>query len=273
MPGIATTAPGNTTFQPGTAVGPTENDPALFDHPLIGGKFTIFVLLYGDFPNLHRQCLQSLIGTIPAGRMELRVGSNELCQETQTYLNELASQGLLAAHYRHPGNDKKYPVMREMFHDPSRPIRTRWCMWFDDDSLCTKDRMWVYHLARFLTRHPRAGMVGCRFINTIQAGQARWLRSRPWYRGKPFRTSHGQPAANGDKILFATGGWWCLLSEAISKAQVPDAQLGHNLGDITIGEQIYQNGYELLDWNRNKEFVFTSSHPRRGITDAPPWAR
>lgn len=145
-------------------------------------------------------------------------------------------------------------------------------MWFDDDSI-VKDPMWVYHLARFMSRHPNAGMIGCRFVSQIQSTQARWIRSRPWYRGKLFRTSHGQPAANGDKILFATGGWWAILTEAIKKAQIPDAELGHNLGDITIGEQIYQNGYDVLDWNRQKEFVHTSGHQRRGITDSPPWAK
>ena len=55
-----------------------------------------------------------------------------------------------------------------------------------------------------------------------------------------------------------------LSAEAIQKANVPDLRLSHNGGDICIGEQMWQNGYTLKNWNGDKKIVCWSSTARRG---------
>lgn len=243
----------------------------VFDHDIIGGKFTAFVLLYGpkQFYDLHRRCLDSLIATMPAGRMELRVGSNELNPKSVAYVEGLKQQGLVHLHYRHVGNDKKYPVMREMFYDPQNPINTKWVLWFDDDTVCDKNPQWTYILAEAIIKNRPLGchMYGDRHVWSMLNGQAAAYRSRPWHKGRGYRTRRGQEAANGDKVLFATGGFWALSVEAMRGANIPDETLGHNGGDVCIGEQLWQAGYSMKQWNGNKRYVNTSSVPRRGINE------
>ena len=78
--------------------------------------------------------------------MDLRVGSNELNPESAAYVEDLVARGVITKHYQHKRNDKKYPVMREMFHDSTRPIDTKWLLWFDDDSIANKDPQWLHKL-------------------------------------------------------------------------------------------------------------------------------
>jgi hypothetical protein len=243
----------------------------VFDHPAIGGKFTIFVLLYGPsaYHPMHRRCLESIIGSVPPGRMDLRVGSNQLCKESVSYVQDLLDRKLVTKHYQHATNDKKYPVMREMFHDPNLPIDTKWLLWFDDDSIADRNPAWLSLLAAQIVAgvDHNCHMYGAKFVWTLQAGQANWMRSRPWYRARPFRAANGRPSPNGDKIIFVAGGFWALSTEAMRACNIPDEALGHNGGDYTIGEQLWQGGYDLKAWNGQKQFIHTSSVPRRGLNE------
>ncbi len=229
----------------------------------------MFVLLYGpvEYHQLHRRCLNALISTVPAGRMDLRIGSNALCGESCGYVQELIDQGLVSKHYRHGTNDKKYPVMREMFYDESHPITTKWLLWFDDDSIADRDRAWLAKLAQLMIQNPDAAMFGAKYVWKMSPVQAAFFKTRPWYRGRHFQTFNGQPAPNGNCILFAPGGCWALTTEAMRACQIPDPELGHNGGDYTVGAALFQGGYTLKAWNGQKQFVHTSSVKRRGLSE------
>lgn len=259
-PGVATTKspPTNTT------------DDTLFDNPVIGGKFTVCVLFYGDqqYHNLHMRCLNSIITTCPPGRIDLRVASNAVCQETADVLTRLVDGGIITKYYKHDTNDLKYPVMREMFHDPDCPITTNYVLWFDDDSIADRNNQWLKILAGAIIQNPDAALFGADMVLQLSPSQMEHYKTRPWYKGKPFRLRNGQPAANGKYAVFAAGGFIVLKTEAIRVADIPDATLTHNGGDYTIGEQLYQNGYTLKGWNRQKQFIHTSSVPRRGESQA-----
>jgi hypothetical protein len=244
-------------------------DDTIYDSPHIGGKFTVFVLFYGEnkYHQLHRQCLDAIIATVPGGRMDLRVGSNQLCDESVRYIDSYVQAGLVRKHYRHVNNDRKYPVMREMFWDPSLPIETKWLLWFDDDSIADRNRDWLRILASCIDQNADAAMFGAKLIWTVDPGQANFLRRRPWHKGKAFRARNGNPSPNGNTILFAHGGFWALRTDAMRACDIPDRELGHNGGDYTIGEQLYQGGFTLKSWNGQKQYVHTSSVPRRGLTE------
>jgi hypothetical protein len=96
-------------------------------------KFTVCVLLYGDFLNLARRCLEPLFKLRESGLVDLRLGLNEVSQPTRDYIKEHslgASQGIDV--WLENPQVYKYPMMRQMFH--SKPIETPYVMWFDDDS-------------------------------------------------------------------------------------------------------------------------------------------
>jgi hypothetical protein len=273
---------GQVATQPGKMPGPTPPATApaapgneVFDHPDVGGRFTICVLFWGpeQYYDLHKRCLEAIVRTVPPLRMDLRVGSNELNQRSLSLLKDHLDRGLITKHYRHDTNACKYPVMREMFYDPSCPITTKWVVWFDDDSIAERTPDWLKFAAQSIIQHHRQDnvhMLGKKFVWKLERGQREWYEHRPWHRGQPWRASNGKPAPNGDRIIFATGGWWVITHEAIVKCDIPDRELGHNGGDICIGEQLYQGGYNLKMFNTNKQIVHTSSVQRRGITQPHP---
>jgi len=257
--------------KPGTT--PDYSDEKIFDHPLVGGKFTVFVLLYGgeELHGLHKRCLESLIGTMPAGRMELRVGSNALCKSSLDMIKKFQDEGKITLHYEHKENAWKYPVMREMFHDPEHPIETKWVLWFDDDTICDVEPNWAFILAQHISQHhgqSNQHMFGAKFTWTTNQKQREVMQARPWFKGRPWRAHNGKPSPNGNKIIFATGGFWAITDECIKKADIPDLGTGltHTGGDWQIGEQVYQAGFSVKQFNGNKRFVRTSSVDRRGDT-------
>lgn len=244
--------------------GAADND--IFDNAVIGGKFTVCVLFYGgaQYHDLHMRCLNALVATCPPRRIDLRVGSNELCDETARVLENLVNHKIITKHYRHRENAFKYPVMREMFWDPECPITTNYLIWFDDDSIADRNQYWLTLLAQHIVGHADAGAIGDDRILKLSPQQQQYYRSRPWFKGKPFRMKNKKAAPNGDNTIFVAGGFWAMKVEALRAADVPDPALTHNGGDYTIGEQLYQAGYDVSGWNRQKQFIHTSSVPRRG---------
>lgn len=247
------------------------NDDRVIDHPSVGGKYTAFILFYGDYHDLHRKCLMSFLSTVKGTRVDLRVGSNAVCQATLEMIEQSVAQGFITKHYYHPENAFKYPVMREMFYDESHPITTKWILWFDDDSLCDVEPNWMNILSTHIAQHHKdksGHMVGAKYHWGSNRKQREVLASRPWYRGRQWRGHNEQPSPNGTRIYFVTGGFWALTTEAMRAADIPDLGTGltHNGGDWQIGEQLYQAGYGLLQFNGKKQFVRTSSVDRRGVT-------
>jgi hypothetical protein len=249
------------------------SDETIFDHADIGGKFTVCILFYGpeEYFDLHKRCLESVIATVPRDRMDLRVASNALNQKSLDLIEGYTASGVITKHYRHQENAYKYPVMREMFNDPECPINTKWVLWFDDDTICDVDPNWAFILTQHMINHHRkdnAHMFGAKFVWTTTKKQREILSARPWHKGRPWRLHNDKPSPNGTKIIFTAGGFWAISKECIEKANIPDLGTGltHTGGDWQIGEQVYQAGFMVKQFNGSKQFVRTSSVDRRGVT-------
>lgn len=248
-----------------------------FEHEVIGGRFTICILMYGAFHELHKRCLNAILSTVPTERRQIRVALNEVCPETLQYIDRMKREGHIYKVYVNQQNIKKYPAMRKMFHDPDCPLTDKYVIWFDDDTIADKDPQWASKLAQTIANFHNEGRViyGCTFVWTLHRSQIEWIKSRPWYRGRYFQLHNGPEAPNGNKICFPAGGFWALSTDFIKRADVPDPQIGHNGGDYMIMEQVRQNGGRLKHWNGQKQFVRTSSVDRRGVkeihTGMPGW--
>jgi hypothetical protein len=198
-------------------------------------KFTVCVLLYGDFLNLARRCLEPLFKLRESGLVDLRLGLNEVSQPTRDYIKEHslgASQGIDV--WLENPQVYKYPMMRQMFH--SKPIETPYVMWFDDDSY-VKD-------ASLLTQ-VETQMVDCDMLGSVYTipygnDQKEWCKSQPWYVGKPL----------SDKPRFATGGWWCIKTDVLKRFDWPTPELKHCGGDVALGILISQNDLKLKHFNK-----------------------
>lgn len=247
----------------------------LLDHELIGGRLTICVLFYGEekFHPLHRKCLNAILASTDPARTDLRVASNALNETSVRMIDAQVQLGRITHHYRNRDNKYKYPVMREMFRDPLRPIDTKWIVWFDDDSIADKTVHWTQLLAREIIAKPAVAMFGGIFYHATSPQKRAWMQGRPWYQGKSLRAANGKSIPNGQHIVFATGGFWALRTDAMLACDIPDADIGHNHGDIIIGEQLHQGGYALGSFNHQKSVITTSSVPRRGVTLPPPGSK
>lgn len=249
----------------------------VLDNPIIGGKITVCVLLYGeDHHALHRRCLNSICQTVPPSRIDLRVACNQVGLETTNYLNTLP----VTKQYVDHKNRRKYPAMRQMFFDAQQPIETNYVIWFDDDSYVLNPD-WLSILAQtIVNQKPRdkIGMYGYKMFHPLDLTQRpggpdprAWFKAAKWFKNLDFRNKQGRGVPNGSKIHFVVGGFWAISREAIIACDIPDARLNHNGGDITIGEQLYQGGYKMKQFNENKQYVKTSGAPRRGFRERFPF--
>lgn len=235
-----------------------------------GGRLTGFVLLYGNYADMHARCLGSIFNTTTPEEYELRVFLNSACQQTKDLVEQYRREGKIAKVYTAETNCYKYPAMRQMFHDPDAPITTDWIVWFDDDTIADVDPDWLPKLCDTIgdgaEADPMLGLVGAKFFFKPNQAQVEWFRSAPWHKNKPFRDKVGRSIPNGEMIHFVAGGCWAMRSTFIKDADIPDSRLTHNGGDITIGEQVYQLGGTMKAWNADKSSVRRSSVPRRGVT-------
>lgn len=261
--------PAATSPRPALPVSPVRIDP----RPL-GGKLTVAVCCYGDYPETHRQCLQSILQTVAAEVLDLRVVANACPPATLRYLESLPLTKLYVNHH----NRGKYPAMRQLFHDPDCPLTTNYVAWFDDNT-----RVVHPHWLSLLTdeiRRQRAdiGAYGPLMYYSLRLHKTRdprkWLAAGPWWRGRPLCTQRGGEAPNGDTIHFVAD-WFCIFrSDAIRLADLPDPRLVQKGGDIVIGEQLHQNGWRLKQFNSGKNLVFTPPYAaglKRGRPEPFPW--
>lgn len=244
----------------------------LIDSPHIEGKITLCVLLYGPYFDMHNRCLKAIQNTTDKHDIDLRVYCNNADQRTESLCKAMFNDGVISVIYSSNVNKFKYPCMREMFHDEKFPITTKWVVWFDDDTMCDVDPLWLDKMCSAINSgciaDPNFGMLGPIYHFAMQPKHAEWVKKADWYKGKYFRDKLGKPTVNGNKVVFTTGSCWAIKAEAIKKANVPDVRLTHNGGDICIGEQLWQNDYTLKNWNGDKKIICWSSTARRGASQS-----
>jgi ADP-heptose:LPS heptosyltransferase len=244
----------------------------LIDSDQVGKKITFFVLMYGNYPDMHKRCLEAIKSTTSKENVELRVYCNAVCPETMNLCRKLEAEGVISLIYESSENKFKYPCMRQMFHDPLNPITTKWVVWFDDDTMCDVDKLWFDKLCSTIMSSeiadPKVGAIGPIYHFALAPKHAKWVKDAKWYKGKMFRNVTNREASNGNRVFFVTGSFWAMKAEAIRTAMIPDERLLNNGGDVCIGEQLWQNGYTMKHWNGDKKTVCWSSSARRGASQS-----
>lgn len=233
--------------------------------------FTICVLLYGDHLDLAKRCIEPIL-QLPKKRIELRIGCNAIGPATQDWLDTIfdikAEDCHSAIRYSTQSNIGKYPMMRNMFHDPNHPIHSPYIMWFDDDSyITTPTNEWLNSVGSQLALHP---MCGCIMGTTYAGNQTKWIQMQPWYKGRGFHEAGTY--ANPIPVMpwFAVGGFWAIRPALIQKLDWPPKNIIHRGGDVMLGEALYQhnivaqNFYQGVVINADKD---GNAHkaPRRGM--------
>lgn len=257
------------------ATSPLPASPTQLTARALGGKLTVCVLCYGNYFETQRQCLDSILRTVPAGQLDLRVACNAVGPATLDYVRQLPG---LTKLYTNHHNRFKYPAMRQLLHDPEHPLTTSYVAWFDDNTRVVNPR-WLALLNDEIARQRSdVGAYGPLMYYSLRLHRTRdprkWFAGAGWYRGLPLRTQRGTPAPNGDTIHFVADWFLVLRTDAIRLADIPDPRLRQRGGDIVIGEQLYQNGWQLKQFNSGKNLVFTPAYNqglKRGKPESFPW--
>lgn len=226
-------------------------------------QVSVNLLVYGDFPDLARRCLESVLaGAAWDLIQDLRIGLNAVSATTRTYLEDRCAKVPRPVYFFVPAtNVGKYPLMRRMFFDATIPPLADLVMWFDDDSYLhgADERWWQAVIASFAGPTAMIGqMSGKPMLGQQDAG----VRAQPWYRGKPVHRGH--------RIRFLTGGWWVLRRDVLTTWNYPFPELFHNGGDTMLGELLRQQDLQLLDAPPAvKSRVAINRSKRRGLNTPP----
>lgn len=260
----------------------------VLDNPIIGGKLTICILSWGENLELLHRCLEGIVESVPRERFDIRVALNQPGQASLEYAQARTAKTItkLYIDYGHPNDPnarKKYPAMREMFHDPECPITTKYLLWFDDD-VRPVHKHWLPTLAeKIIGNHRQGGVLyGRKLYHDLMAysrdghNPRQWFERAPWWKNEMLRLKGLQRnGPNGSCIDFVAGWFWAMSVEFMRRADIPDMRLWHNGGDITIGAQVHQAGGRVVEFNSDKKFLYCPTKEqggRRGWSEAFPWA-
>jgi len=236
-------------------------------------KVTICVLLYGDYEDLARRCIDSIIENCDRDMYELRVGCNACGVNTLAYVVGLASKELIDAVYISSDNINKSPMMRRMYKD----INTEWIWWFDDDSFIDKPDAfdhWLNEIDRHSTEAKPPVLYGKVFFfgqhSDFDYGLniVNWIKKQRWFRDKPVPCGgHGYEKdfnidGNDTRFFFVTGGVHMVRTDFINMINWPTSTLIKRNDDVILCCAVRQNEHSFIDLDYG---VQINQHERRGI--------
>lgn len=226
-------------------------------------KFLVLALFYGDFPELAERCGRTLRMLWNTGRVDLRIGLNEVAPRSRAILGQLL-----------PGVDTvdcdpqiyKYPMMRRLLATYEGDATHM--MWFDDDSCLlpgTDPAQWLQAVTGRAAQ--TEGTLGSLYKQALRPAQVDWVTKQRWYAGREI------PA----EVLFNTGGWKTVPLALMRRWGWPEPDLGHNGGDLTLGVLLQQRGLEPQQFRMGLAInadaqLRESAAPRRGFVESPDQA-
>jgi hypothetical protein len=231
-------------------------------------KFLVLALFYGDHPQLAQRCGTTLRALWNTGRVDVRVGLNEVSPVSRATLELLL-----------PGVPKisadpqlyKYPMMRRLWQEYHGDATHM--MWFDDDSCLlpgVEPAAWLQAVSDRAAQG--SGCLGSIYDLDATAQQLAWMRQQRWFSGREIPRP----------VRFHTGGWFVVPLALLRQWDWPNLGLFHAGGDISLGALLHQQGVALEQFRMGlainaDEDLRESKAPRRGITeprespDAPVW--
>ncbi len=227
----------------------------------------IHLLLYGDFPQLHRRVLGSIHDN--AKGIRVRAWCNQVCESTAMILATLKQDPRWLVYFT-AENWPKYKVMHQLFENYKRPEGERdtvkWVVWMDDDSYIDNPE-WFPRMAQYIEDHPEAVYIGKSWYVHHLSGQQEFIAASKWFKGVPWeQCPTKKPGVTQPGVSFAQGSYWWLQTDVLRQLDWPDERLNHNGGDTLLGEAIRQQG---MPFHKCDFGVKLNAAPRRGFHEAP----
>ncbi len=219
---------------------------------------TICVLTFGDYPELAKRCLSSILHYLDRDHYHLVVGANAVGERTEAYLETLHAQGKIDRLIKSPININKCPMMRRMFE----LIDTEFVWWLDDDSSIVGESA----LDDFLNGAREAPMNDVMWGKLLYTDWSpdqlhgpdfaqQFVRTAKWYQslsppswdpgGKGEMNFRNKGGGDG-RWFFIVGGCWWMRMSAIKALDWPDPRLIKGNDDIYLGEAVRQQGWRIV---------------------------
>lgn len=213
---------------------------------------TICLLMYGDYPELHRVAVGGLMRS-DLRYSDVRIWCNVVCVESLRMLLTALPSGWWI--YINDENRPKYRLMRDMVHDGSCPIETPWVTWLDDDTLLMKPN-WAIYTREHLLAHRNIDFCGKETNGRFYPGAYNVVKSASWYTGARFGKGISR---------HVYGAYWWSKTEIMRELDWPDRRLSHNGGDWLLSEALRQQGYTQADLSYGIKVQLHAK--RRGLSE------
>ncbi|MEP6670853.1 MAG: glycosyltransferase [Chthoniobacter sp.] len=243
---------------------------------------SICVLTYGDFPDLARRCIESILKHCPRSDYRLLVGANAPNERTKEYLEALEAEGTIDTLICSAENINKCPMMRRLFEQ----VETEYIWWFDDDSWIDDPNAFALWLGVARAASPETMIWGRKYFvsheHEFSYGRdpVEWVRRASWFSGrqppswqpggKDVTDYCGRESGDG-RWFFVTGGCWLIKTEAVRALDWPDRRLLKAGDDVLLGEALRQKGWTVGEVvpGLNPCGVAISDYSRRGEGEGP----
>jgi hypothetical protein len=206
--------------------------------------WSVCTVAYGDYPDLICKTLQSLHDQFNVRIKDIRIGLNEISDESFERVMSWCEQFRLCPVYVYQEIDNrnvgKYALMRRMLYECPSPLdESKAIMWFDDDSFLdagVKDNWWDK------VEKVSEGMMitGLKHTINCRGNQSAGIAHQLWYGGHAVKPRH--------RMQFMTGAWWLADATFLKRWDYPFVELHHNGGDSILGELCRQQGARIFDF-------------------------
>jgi len=195
----------------------------------------ICVLFYGaeeQHFKLAQRVLNDPMRCLAKRNIEFRFGCNAVGPDTASFLQRQIADHFHSTVLFHSANNiMKYPMMRQMFHEPA--IRAPITMWFDHDSYlepkeCTVED-WLERVIKSVN--------GCNLIGSVQKAklpdaQLAWASQQTWF----------NPEQDNTYLPYVISGWWAIKTELLRRFDFPSPDFQQKNGDRILGAALkHQN--------------------------------
>ena len=201
-------------------------------------RVTICVLMYGDYPTLARQVIDSIINSCDRRQYRLFAGCNACSPETLNYLDAVEQ---IDRRFISKQNLNKCPMQRRMFEQ----VETEFVWWFDDDSYIVESDALQRRLEIADAAATETVLWGPCFSWHDQADFNFGVDLKPWIRAQPWYSREPIPCDSSGEWVFAIGATWFARTSIQRELDWPPRQFLRPGEDALFCEAIRQSGHTL----------------------------
>lgn len=211
-----------------------------------------------------KACLDSFLTTTQPDQLDVRVVMIGAENDTRKLVQDYIREGFVTQAYVFSQNTDKFAAMARVFHDNACRITSTWVLWADDCVLADVKSTWFTETMQLITTGKNthnAHLYGSKYGQAVSPDFRDWIKSSSWYGKKQLRNRNGQPDAGGTLTYFAQPQCFIVSREAIETAQLPDPRANSQCGAAIIGEQVYQAGFSVRQFNSDGQLLRNLEKP------------